>query len=564
MGRDETGTLTALKDLRREVVDPLIAAHGGRIVKTTGDGLLLEFPSVVDAVRCVVEVQTTMAERTAAMQEDRRIAFRIGVNVGDIIFDDGDIFGDGVNVAARLQEIASPGGICLSGRAHEDIRDRLDIVFAGMGEQSLKNIARPVAAFGWSPEATAPTAETPALALPDKPSIAVLPFHNMSGDPEQQYFVDGLAEEIITALARFKSLFVIARNSSFAYKGKSPDIRQVGRELGVRYALEGSVRKASDRVRITTQLVDTASGAHTWVERFEGTLNDVFVFQDEVTEKVVASIAPWVLRAEVARAKRRSSSNTDAYDCYLRGLACLSPPTTDNMNGALRLFTQASALDPDYASAYAMSMWCHSNLAAGGAAKDIAWEKSEVARLWRIVTRVGQENCFALAHAAWAAAYILHDIPAAKQLIDRSVELNPNLAGAWSVSGWINVWLGQPDVALGHLGRAKRLDPGSPLNDYDPPMAHAYFFLDRYEEAVAVAEQMLRHNPDQSVALRIGAASAAFAGRNDVSRRMAGHLLQVVDPAFRVSRLKEYLGPYQRPELVEKYAEGLRKAGLPE
>jgi adenylate cyclase len=240
----------------------------------------------------------------------------------------------------------------------------------------------------------------------------------------------------------------------------------------------------------------------------------------------------------------------------------LSPTAVDSIKEALRLFTQASALDPDYASAYAMAMLCHAQRAAFGTAKDMAQEKSEVARLWRIVTRVGQEDGVAIAHAAWAVAYVLRDIPAAKQMIDRAVELNPNLAVAWANSGWINVWLGQPDVALEHLRRARRLDPGSPLNT-QTAMAHAYFFLDQYEEAVAVAEQMLQHNPDLSFALRVGAASAAFAGRNDVSRRMAGHL-QVVDPAFRVSRLGEYLGPYQKPELVEKYAEGLRLAGLPE
>ena len=265
MGRDESGTLAALKALRQEVVDPAIASHGGRIVKTTGDGLLLEFPSVVNAVRCAVEVQTAMADRTAGMAEDRRIAFRVGINIGDIIVEGDDIFGDGVNVAARLQEIAAPGGICISSRVHEDVRDRLDTAFDDGGTQTLKNIARPVQVWRWQPGtavAPKPAPAPTALPLPDKPSIAVLPFQNMSGDPEQEYFVDGMVEDIITGLSRFKSLFVIARNSSFAYKGKSPDVRQVGRELGVRYVLEGSVRKAGNRLRITAQLIDAASGAH--------------------------------------------------------------------------------------------------------------------------------------------------------------------------------------------------------------------------------------------------------------------------------------------------------------
>jgi TolB-like protein/class 3 adenylate cyclase len=280
MGRDESGTLAALKALRREVIDPPIAAHGGRIVKTTGDGLLLEFPSVVDAVRCVVEVQTAMAAKIADVPEDCRIAFRFGINIGDIIIDGEDIFGDGVNVAARLQEIAPPGGLCVSGRVHDDVRDRLDASFAEMGAQTLKNIARPIPLWSWSPDGMPGASASPTvLALPDKPSIAVLPFENMSRDPEQEYFVDGLVEDIIAGLSRFKSLFVIARNSTFAYKGKSPDIRQVGRELGVRYVLEGSVRKVGNRIRISGQLIDAANATHLWADRFDGALEDVFELQ---------------------------------------------------------------------------------------------------------------------------------------------------------------------------------------------------------------------------------------------------------------------------------------------
>jgi TolB-like protein len=402
---------------------------------------------------------------------------------------------------------------------------------------------------------------TAALPLPDRPSIAVLPFVSLSEVREQEYFADGIVEDIITALSRFKSLFVIARNSSFAYKGKSPDIRQVGRELGVRYVLEGSVRKAGGKLRITAQLIDTASGAHAWVDRFEGALEDVFAFQDEVTEKVVAAIAPRVERAEIARARRRSSGNADAYDCYLRGLACLYPVTPDSLEEALRHFANASALDPDYAAAYAMSMWCRANRPAFGLVPDIERERSEVTRLWRIVAQIGQEDGLAFSQAAWAVAYLLRDLASAKQLIDRAVELNPNLATAWVNSGWINVWRGHPDIALEHLVRAERLDPGERAPTWGP-MAHAYFFLGRYEEAVALTEQLLRQGPDSHPALRIGAASAAFAGRKDMSRLMADHL-QLVDPAFRVSRLAGYLGPYQT-EYLAKYAEGLRKAGLPE
>jgi TolB-like protein/class 3 adenylate cyclase/tetratricopeptide (TPR) repeat protein len=567
MGQDESGTLTALKALRQEVVDPAIASHGGRIVKTTGDGLLLEFPSVVNAVRCTVEVQTAMADRTADIAEDRRIAFRIGINIGDIIVEGDDIFGDGVNVAARLQEIAAPGGICVASRVHEDVRDRLDTAFDDGGTQTLKNIARPVQVWRWQPSTAQPTKPAPAptaLPLPDKPSIAVLPFQNMSGDPEQEYFVDGLVEDIITALSRFKSLFVIARNSSFAYKGKSPDIRRVGRELGVRYVLEGSARKAGNRLRITAQLIDTASGAHVWADRFEGTFEDVFAFQDEVTVKAVAAIAPRVERAEIERARRRPPGNTDAYDCYLRGLSCLSPMSADSSMEAMRLFAQATALDPDYAVAYTMTMWCRANRVAFGFVEDIEHERTEVTKLLQIVMRVGQEDGVALSGAAYAVAYVMRDLASAKRLIDRAVELNPNLATAWVNSGWINVWLGHLDIALEHLGRAQRFDPGHlGANPRLSATAHALYFLGRHVEAMAVAEQMLQYSPDQHPGLRIGAASAALAGRSDVALRLATHL-QTIDPAFAVSRLKDYLGPCQRLDFIGKYAEGLRLAGMPE
>ena len=318
------------------------------------------------------------------------------------------------------------------------------------------------------------------------------------------------------------------------------------------------------KVRITAQLIDTVSGAHVWADRFEGALEDVFSFQDEVTAKVVMAIAPRVERAEIERARRRSSSDINAYDCYLRGQACFHPATANSTKEALHLFTQATALDPDYAAAYAMTMWCHANSVAYGLVEDIGRRRSEVTRLRGIVARVGQEDGVAPAYAGLAVAYVLRDIPAAKQLIDRAVELNPNLAVAWGNSGWINVWLGHLDIALQHIGRAQRLDPAGPQVARGwGAMAHAYFFLGRYEEALAVAEQMLRHSPDQHPGLRMGAACAALAGLSDAAHRLAARL-QAVDPAFRFSRLAEYLGPYQKSEFLEKFAEGLRKAGMPE
>jgi TolB-like protein/class 3 adenylate cyclase/tetratricopeptide (TPR) repeat protein len=558
MGADEVGTLKGLTE-RRAILDKLIGEHRGRIANTAGDSVLAEFGSAVDAVKCAVDAQTALAEANANLAPGQRINFRIGVHVGDVMVRAGDLFGDGVNIAARLQALAKPGSVCISGATYEQVRKLLPLTFVDLGVQHVKNIQEPVRTYelGTSSDVNAPflTGELP---LPDKPSIAVLPFQNMSGDPEQEYFADGIVEDIITALSRFKSLFVIARNSSFAYKGKSPDVRQVGRDLGVRYVLEGSVRRAGNRLRITAQLIDAQSGAHVWADRFEGTPADIFDFQDEVTQKVVVAIAPRVERAEIARALRRSSDNTDAYDCYLRGLSC-----GPRIEEALDLFSRATALDPDFASAYGMAMFCHANRVGWGLAEDIARERDEITRLWRIVARVGSDDGVALAQAGWAVAYILRDLSSAKRLIDRAIELNPNLANAWNSNGWVNLWLGNPAIALEQLHRAYRLDPTPTNNSGITGLAHACFFLDQYDEALVHAEQVLSRNPDAHPGLRVGAASAAFAGRTDLAHHL-GDRLQALDPTFGISRLREYLGPYQRPEFVEKYAEGLRLAGLPE
>ncbi len=342
MGADEEGTLAALKAHRRELVDPTIAEHRGRIVKTTGDGLLAEFASVVDAVRCAVAIQEGMAERDAAVPEDRRIAFRIGVNLGDIIIDEDDIYGDGVNVAARLEGLAEPGGICIGRAARDQVRDRLDLDLEDIGEQAVKNIARPVRVF--RVKLPAPEAEAPAaLALPDKPSIAVLAFANMSGDPEQEYFADGIAEDIITALSRFRWFFVIARNSSFTYKGQAVDVKQVARELGVQYVLEGSVRKAGNRVRITAQLIDALTGRHVWAERYDRDLTDIFAVQDEITETIAGAVAPSFVSAEARRAERKRPEDLDAWDLALKGNWHLAQSGRENVAAAVSLFEAAIA-----------------------------------------------------------------------------------------------------------------------------------------------------------------------------------------------------------------------------
>ena len=470
--------------------------------------------------------------------------FRIGVNLGDILIDGEDILGDGVNIAARLEGMAEPGGICISSSAYDQVRGKVSVEFTDLGEQTLKNINRPVRVYGAKPKEYSgmvlpdvfhshAQSRMP-LPLPDKPSIAVLPFQNMSGDLEQEYFADGVVEDVITALSRFKSLFVIARNSSFAYKGKTADIRQVGRDLGVKYVLEGSVRRAASRLRITAQLIDTQSGAHVWADRFEGTPADVFEFQDDVTEKVVAAIAPRVEHTEISRALRRSSENLVAYDFFLRGLARYNQATLEGYEEALNLCNQAIALDPDFATAYGLAMVCYANRLTFGSAEKSQEDKNKLIELWQTVARIGSDDSRALAAAGWAVAYMLRDLSSAKELTDRAVQLNPNLPYAWANSRWISMWLGHPELAVEQLSRAYRLDP---VSDGIPiPMAHALFFLERYEEALDHAQQYLRRHPDGHSALRIGAASAAFGGRAEVARELADRLLKV-DPAFSISRL---------------------------
>ena len=397
MGRDEAGTLARLRAHRRELIDPKIIEHKGRIVKTTGDGILIEFPSVVEAVACAVAVQRGMGERNARTAEDQRIVFRVGVNLGDVIVEADDIHGDGVNVAARLELVAAPGGISVSAIVHDQVRDRLDLTFDDMGEQSLKNIARPLRVYrvrldaAITPEITR-TETGPMLALPDKPSIAVLAFTNMSGDPEQEYFADGMVEEIITALSRITWLFVIARNSSFTYKGQSPDVKQVGRELGVRYVLEGSVRKGGGRVRITAQLIDAETGTHLWADRFDGSLEDVFDLQDKIATSVAGIIEPALQAAESRRSANRPTNDLTAYDLYLRALASFYPVTRERLNTALGLIGQAIAIDPHYGPALSWAAVCHLRLISDGWTEEPDTNRRKAADLARRALQVGEND----------------------------------------------------------------------------------------------------------------------------------------------------------------------------
>src|SRR5499426_3034470 len=408
MGADEEGTHAALKVYRREIIDPKLTEHRGRIVRIIGDGLLVEFASVIAAVRWAVDVQRAMGERNAGLPQEKRIEFRMGINAGDIIIDGTDIWGDGVNVAARLEALAEPGGICVSGRVQEDVHGSIEITFEDIGEQQLKNIARAVRVYRVRLKGTAKV--SPAVHHSTKPSIAVLPFNNMSGDPEQEYFADGMVEEITTVLSRTRWLFVIARNSSFTYKGRAVDVKQVGRELGVRYVLEGSVRKASNRVRITAQLIDTSTGAHLWADRFEGALDDIFDLQDQVTASVVGAIAPRLEQAEIERAERKPTESLSAYEHYLRGIANFHQWAREANNEALRLFYRAIELDPHFSSAYGMAANCYAQRKGLRWMADQVNDTSEAERLARRAAEVGRNDEVELARAGNALDYNVHDL----------------------------------------------------------------------------------------------------------------------------------------------------------
>jgi TolB-like protein/class 3 adenylate cyclase len=564
MGLDEEGTVGQLKSHRANLIDPKIAEHRGRIVKTTGDGMLAEFASAVDATRCAVDIQLSMTSANLNIAATKRIELRIGIHVGDIISDDGDIFGDGVNIAARLEGLADPGGICVSARVQEDVEGRIDVVFKDGGEQQLKNIARPVRIYNihiGKPEAA--KASPPMLALPGKPSIAVLPFQNMSGDAEQDYFADGMAEDITTALSRFRILFVISRNSSFTYKGRAVDVKQIGRELGVQYVLEGSVRKSGPRIRITGQLIDASTGNHLWANNFDGALDDIFDLQDKVSSSVVGALLPTMRHAEIERAKHRPTESPDAHMTHMRGVASLYLWTKAGVDEALRLAYEAMKIDPDYSMAYGLAATCYVARKSTGWTTDRAKEMAEVEMLIKRGAEVGRDDAWALGSCGFAAAAILGDLGTAVHLMDRALAANANLALMWAQSAYVRAWLGEPDLALVHVERARRLSPVDPhMFTMNGAEALAHFIAGRYEEAFAAAETALRQNPFFSPGTRLAVASAALLGRTEDARKYFARL-QMLDPQLRVSNLGERIFLH-RPDDYARLAEGLRRGGVPE
>jgi TolB-like protein/class 3 adenylate cyclase/Tfp pilus assembly protein PilF len=564
MGADEVGTLRNLTQ-KRAILDGLIASYRGRIANTAGDSVLAEFSSAVDAVQCAVEAQAALAEANAGQLPDRHINFRIGVHVGDVMVKGGDLFGDGVNIAARLQTLASAGGVCVSGAAHDQVRKILPFVFTDLGAKQVKNIQEPVRAFAVSAKSASAVAgssntSTP-LALPDKPSIAVLPFQNMSGDPEQEYFADGIVEDIITALARMPWLFVIARNSSFTYKGRAVDLKQVGRDLGVRYVLEGSVRSAGKRVRVTGQLIDAVTGAHLWADRFDGDLKDVFDLQDQITSSVVGALTPKLELAEIEYARRKPTESLNAYDCYMRGLASFHRGSRQSMTDALQFFDRAIELDPGFASAYGMAAWCFIIRNNNGWLPD-----TEVERMTsraRQAARIGKDDPIALSVSGVVLAQVKGDLTGGAALLDRALILGPNLAAVWHLSGWVRLYLGQAKMAIEHMERALRLNPLDPLHyAAQNGLAAAYFLDGQYDAAASCADRALHEQPNYSAAIRMAAASYALAGQVPKAQSYMAPMLKI-DPTLRVSKLKGIV-PFRGDADAARYVDGLRQAGLAE
>ena len=586
MGADEEGTHERLKALRRELVDPKIAEHTGRIVKTTGDGLLVEFASVVDAVRCAVAVQQAMPERDTGVAADSRIELRIGINLGDVIVEGDDLYGDGVNIAARIEALADAGGVFVSNTVHDHVRDRLPFVFEDLGEQQVKNITRPVRVYRVHTTLTHPAASAPgsplsriagegaerhrreagegsppALPLPHKPSIAVLPFANMSGDPEQEYFADGMVEEIITALSRIRWLFVIARNSSFTYKGQAVDVKQVGRELGVRYVLEGSVRKGGNRVRITAQLIDATSGAHLWADRFDGSLEDVFELQDKVAISVAGVIEPTLRQSEIERARRKRPDSLDAYDLYLRALPCAVAAMPEDADKALPLLDKAIDLEPDFAAAHAMIAWCHEQRYLRGGMQEET--KNAALRHARHAIAAGGDDAVALATAGFVIAVAGRDFETALTAFDRSFALSSSSALALSFSSIVRAWKGNDAIAVEHGNRALRLSPVDPWI-YMPyiGLAYAHFAAGRFEETVAAASLATQSNPRFTVPQILHAAALGRLDRSEDAKTVVQRLLEL-QPGLTVATAI-LSARYVNPENIAALENGLRRTGLPE
>jgi TolB-like protein len=556
VGTDEAATLARVRALRTELIEPLAAAHAGRLFKTTGDGFLAAFASAVQALRCAIAIQDRLLTRSDGLR------LRIGVHQGEVVAEGEDLLGDGVIIAARLEPLAEPGGICISARVREDAAGKIALEVDDLGTPELKNIAAKIQVF----RVRLGPAERPALPLPDKPSLVVLPFQNMSSEPEQEYFADGMVEEITTALSRIRSLFVIARNSAFTYKGRAVDVRQVGRELGVRYVLEGSVRKAGSRVRITGQLVEAATGTHLWADRFEGTLKDVFDLQDQITASVVAAIEPNVRAAEIQRAQRKPAENPQAYDLMLRALPSFYGRTQAGLAEATRLLQQAVATDPSYALSLAYLAHCHWIMVMQGLGSDQGNPSvAEAAQLAQSALALDPNDPEVLEIAGNIAAMLGRDLSGGVALLDRSLELNPNNAAALATAACLQAYAGDTTAALSLLDRSVRHNP----LDWNYRLCRSYtviyFIAGEYERVVEWSAKTLQELPRSAVALRYRAASLGQLGRFKEGREVVQRLLALA-PNFTITRLREagFDKVFRTPGVADAFYEGLRRCGVPE
>ena len=559
MGQDEVGTLQALI-ARREIIDQLIGDHGGRIANTAGDSVLAEFPSAVDAVVCAVEVQKALEVLNEGVDNEHPLRFRIGVHIGDVMIRGGDLLGDGVNIAARLQGLADPGGVCVSSEVHRHVRKVSSLTFKDLGEQQVKNIEEPIRAFvamlvpAESPEQASARQVSDRPAARNRPTIAVLPFANLGSDPGQDYFADGVVDEIITGLAHIHWLTVIARNSSFAFKGRTSDVRQIARDLGVRYVLEGSIRKAGDRIRISSQLVEAETGGHLWANRFDGSLADVFDLQDQITEGVVFALEPTLRKAEIARAKRKRPDDLDAYDLYLRAVAHMYETTPQGREAALAFVQRALAIDPDYAEAHGVAAWCYlaKTLWEGGLPND---HREAALRHARAVQVLQSEDATNLAHAAIALALATRDLEAALELIDRALALSPNSVHAHDHGAVISTWAGRYDRAHALADRALRLSPFDPLSVMAfAAKAGAFLMQGQYNEALSNARKGLQIYPNHTPSFLIAIASLMRLGRPTEAQAMAQEYMGIY-PTYRILK---------RWPVLEHFCDELRGAGLPE
>jgi adenylate cyclase len=556
MGADEGRTVRDLKG-HQGVVLPMVGEFGGRIIDTAGDGILAEFPSVVNAVKCAVAIQSKMAERNATIEPEHRMQFRVGINIGDVVYDEARIYGDGINVAARLEGIAEAGGICISSKVYEEINGRINLPFEDIGEQQLKNIARPVRAYHVRLDSTVTSA--PAPALPDKPSIAVLPFLNMSGDQEQEYFVDGMTEDLITDLSKVSGLFVIARNSSFTYKGKAVDVKRIGRELGVRHVLEGSVRKAGNRVRITAQLIDAGSGGHLWAERFDRDLTDIFSMEDEVVEKIVRALAVTLTQGEERRLRRRGTGNVEAYELWLRGRELLTRSTRESVEQARAMYRRAIEIDMNFPAPHAGLALAAISDYVSDWALDPAQALGEAERWARRAVELNDQE--PVSHMALGNVLLWRrDHEGALSEFRHMIVLDPNFAQGQAATGLALMYAGRAAEALEPIATAMRLDP-----HYSPIVLHflaqANYSLGEYETAAQLLVRRIARTPGTDSSRMLLASCYGHLGRGEDARATWAELLQV-NPEFSLTQRAAVL-PYKDPGDFQRIAEGLAKAGLP-